>query len=123
MWHETFTFTTDSAGAGTAVLGRSRQGVVHQVRLSGTAVNNSGSADYTITSNADGGTVLAVSNVDGPWQYAPRQPVSNLSGATALSATGGTVMAPVAIDGDLTLVVAQAKASTAGTVHIYICGE
>ena len=104
--------TTDSAGAGT-VQTPVIAGLIREIRYNGTTLNNSGSADYTLTRKEAGGTILALSNTDGPWQRAPYQDAHTTAGA------GGTVIAPIPVAEQLQVVVAAAAASATDTIRIY----
>lgn len=101
--------TTDGSGAGTAVSARPINGEVVEIR------NNSASwgatADYTFTRDAQegGGTVITLTNWAGP---ASSYPGGSVTGA------GAVQNVPVPVPGYLTMTVAQATISTAGTVHV-----
>lgn len=114
--------TTDASGAGTAS-SRPISGLLREVRLGGTALNNGGSADFTITRDGDGGTVLAVTNLDGAWSRSPRQLIHSSTGGTL--DTGGLTSAITAqvgeipIEGSVRVVVAQGAPSKTDTVYVF----
>ena len=108
---EEIAVTCDAAGAGTADSVVPISGEVLRVRLGGTAFG--GTADFTITEKKHGGTILNLANGGTVWDHAPRQQTSDNSGS-ALSA-----YEPYPVDGYLTLTIAQAEASAAGTVYVY----
>lgn len=108
--------TTDGSGAGTAVSARPVNGEILEIRLPTAALNAAGAADYTITRQETGGTVLAITNTDGPWTRYPRGDAITPAGA------GGSAVVPIPCDEMLRLVVAQAATSASGTIHVYYKG-
>lgn len=106
---ETIFVSVNGAGGGT-VVSRPVVGDIISIRLPGTALG--GSADFTITRQSDGGTVLAGTDMAGPWQY---QPASAFHSGTAIAGT--TVGVPSA--SHLVVTVGSAAASTGGTIHVY----
>lgn len=116
--------STDASGAGTAA-SRPIAGEILEVRYNGTTLNNGGSADYTITRQTDGGTVLAVTNLDGPWSRSPRQLIHTSTGGTL--DTGGLTAAitsqvdEIPVEGALQIVVAQGAASKSDTLFVFYC--
>lgn len=119
MWRDTIVITAGASGAGTAYSSRPIAGDIISVRLAGTALG--GTADFTLTREGDGGTVLVVTNGQGPWQYQPRDAVHSTSGGTTAYNLGtGPVFTDYIPSADyLKLTVAQAAASAAGTVFIH----
>jgi hypothetical protein len=115
---ETLVVTADAAGAGTAVSVAPIVGEILSVRLAGTALG--GTADFTLTRDGDGGTVLVVTNGAGPWQYQPREAAhSTAGGTTSYSLGSGALTEGVPSADYLRLVVVQAAANAGGTVHIH----
>lgn len=117
-------FTTDAAGAaaGTTLPVR---GELAQVRVpnAGTAWMGTGStADITITRLVDGGTLLALTNGQAPWEYNPRTAAHSLTAGTSAYAVGvGPVLTdPPPVYGPVVVTVAQAQFSKAGTVYLWI---
>jgi hypothetical protein len=127
-----FAVTTNAAGGGTVISTWPITGTVLEVRmpLGGTALTAAGgTADFTITRTGaggvggDGGTVLALTNVNAPWQYQPRNPLhSNAGGTTAYTLGTGPVYDTegIPVDSYLTFVAAQCQPSVAGTVHVFV---
>jgi len=119
---ETITIATGALGAGTAISTAPLSGEILSIRLPGTALNGAGStADFTFTRQNDGGTVLAVSNVNAPWQYQPREVVHTVAGGTTvygLSATN-VMTHGVPIDDYLVCVVAQGGSATSTDCFVY----
>ena len=115
-------FTTNAAGGGTVVtspiLGR-----VLELRCAnaGTAwTGTGGTCDVTLTRSAadDGGTIVAAMNVTAPFQITPVPAVHLVSNGTlAGTATGAPMGIPVA--DEVTVVIAQAQPSQAGTIVIH----
>ena len=111
--------TTDAVGAGTATTVYPLSGEIVGVRELG---HTSGTADWTLTRTADGGTVLALTDVAAPWDRQPRSAAHSTTGGTTAYSTGvGPVYdGGIPIDGYLKAVVAQAGSVVAGTVYIYV---
>ncbi len=103
---------TVTAGGGGTVVTRPVEGEVVEVRYAGTAFG--GTADFKITRQEAGGTVLNLTNAQGPWQYAPRQ-VTHDNVGTALTAYD-----TYPVSEQLVVSVLQAAADAAGTIHIYV---
>lgn len=101
--------TVDSAGAGTADF--LANGEVMEVRCNGTAYGST--ADFKITRLRSGGTILNLTNAQGPWQYAPRQTTHDNTGSALTSYD------TFPADEECRLTIAQSAASAAGTVFIY----
>lgn len=114
---EAFAVTTDSAGAGTVTSAAPINGLVYSVRCDGTALG--GTADFKVTRTADGGTILNLTDAEGPWEYAPRQAVSTVTGGTTAWTSGFSALDHYAVNDYLTLTVAQGAASAAATVVVY----
>ncbi|MDP3937552.1 MAG: hypothetical protein Q8R92_05375 [Deltaproteobacteria bacterium] len=82
-------------------------GEILEVRYDGTDLNAAtATADYTLTRVGAGGTILALTDQEGPWQYAPREEVHTTAGA------GGTAIGPIPVEGHLQLVIAQGGTAT-----------
>lgn len=114
----TITLTTDGVGAGTAMSNGPVEGEILSVRCGGTALG--GTADFTLTREGDGGTVLVVTNGAGPWQYQPRESVHTTSGGTTSYSIGSGVISEGIPSADyLKLVVAQATPNATQTVHVH----
>lgn len=112
-----------SGPAGTVVSTRPISGEIVEVRYNGTDLNAaSATADWTITRKDGGGTVLALTDVAGPWQYAPRQSLHTTTGGTltheATSAGAGAQVGPIPVDGHLQVVLAQAGTAT-DSIHVF----
>lgn len=125
MTVEQITFTTDGAGAADVVSKRPVTGRVVEVRVpnAGTTwMGNGATADFTLTRNEDGGTVLALTNGSAPFSYHPSVGLHTTVAGTSAYATGvGPVLEHgVPCDGHIRCVVAQAQFSKAGTVHVYV---
>lgn len=103
--------TVSAAGGGTVVT-RPVEGEVVEVRYSGTAFG--GTADFKITRQEAGGTVLNLTDAQGPWQYAPRQVVHDNAGSAL------TTYDAYPVSEQLVVSVLEAAASAAGTIHIYV---
>ncbi len=110
--HQPLVVTTDALGAGTVTSTYPINGLILEVRSNGTAW--SGTADFTLTRNEIyGGTILAVSDAQEPWTYAPRfQAVTTAGAALTNSAV------PVPNEGYVTLTLAEAGSVVAGTVYV-----
>ena len=117
---EQIVLTTPAGGiAGTATSSHPISGRILEVRNPGTGLDSGGTADYTITRNADGGTILALTNVAGPWQYQPRVATHSVTGGTTNYAAGiGPVLDPggVPCDDYVTVVIAQGGTAASGTI-------
>lgn len=106
--------TTDSSGAGTASFPRPINGYVLEVRSN--AASYAAGADFTITrKGAMGGTIIAITNNIGPWQYQPRADLHTTGAGTA---TAGTAFGLIPVSGEVQVVVAQGGNATSGTIHI-----
>lgn len=120
---ETVVVTVDATRGGTATSATVVSGQVVSVRSPSTAWTAGGSADLTITRIEDGGTILAVTDIPaGDFQYQPRNVTHTITGGTTAYANGvGPVLSAtgVPVDGEFKVVVLQAAANTAGTVHVY----
>lgn len=82
-------------------------GEILEVRYGGTLLNAATkTTDYTLTRVGDGGTILALTDQDGPWQFAPREAVHTTAGG------GGTVTGYIPVEGHLQLVIAQGGTAT-----------
>lgn len=99
--------------AGTFTTLRPIVGEIIQIRNQGTSFGST--ADYTLTRQNDGGTVLSAVDYAGPWTNSP-SPVLNNGTALAGTATSG-VGIPCA--SHLTLTIGSAVASAVGTISIY----
>ena len=110
-----------TSGTGVAdVVSQTISGRIVEIRLAGTSLNEAGKADWTITRKADGASVLALSNIDGPWSRSPRQATHDIAGAASLYAAGGTAVTDrIPIDGLLRVQVAEAKANAEGELLVY----
>ena len=102
--------TSDSAGAGTVASAAPINGLVVEVRNNSAAWG--GTADYTFTRSAGegGGTVLSLTDQAGPF--------SALVGGSVSGLGTGQAVRGIACPGYLTLTLAEATPSTAGTVHV-----
>lgn len=116
--------TTNAAGGGTAqtapVSGR-----VVLFRLPQTSpLTVGGSADFTITRANDGGTILALTNVQaaaGIEYPVALGAVTTAGGTTAYNTGVGPVLTPgVPVDGHINVVVAQGALSASGTAFLYV---
>lgn len=108
------TLKTNASGAGTATA--SVAGLIHEVRYGGTILNDEAKADFTITRYGDGGTILALSSVAGPWQRAPRQTIHTDTGGT-IQASGPLDYIPV--EGQIQIVIAEGAASVEDTISVF----
>lgn len=117
MMHEKFEITTDAAGAGTVVSARPMSGLIYSVRYPGTVF--AGTADYTVTRRGpSGGTILNVSDAAGPWQYSPREQISNTSGGTV--ASGGSALVDyIPTDDYVQVKVAQGGSVLTDSLYVY----
>ncbi|MCK9628451.1 MAG: hypothetical protein M0R37_07655 [Bacteroidales bacterium] len=102
--------TTGADGAGTVTDGPIN-GEIIEVFSEGTAW--SATADFTLTRAAFGGTILALTDAQEPFDYYPR--VALVSSATA-AITDSSGRIPC--DGNVTLVVAGAGSVVPGTVTV-----
>jgi hypothetical protein len=115
-----------TTGDGTATTFRPLCGHVVEFRVGtlGTALNNSGSTDWTVTRVEDGGTILSAANQTAPFQYQPRNAVHTSSAGTTAYGLGQSpvfVDPGIPVDGYVQVVVAQAgTVAKAGTVHLYV---
>lgn len=106
--------TTDTLGAGTAVFPRPVVGNILEIRND--AQSYSATADFTITrKGGPGGTILAVTDQNGPWTFAPGL---NLTTTAGVGATAGTAFRPVPCAGEVQVVIAQGGNAQSGTIHI-----
>lgn len=118
---ESITLTADASGAGTAKSSRPIIGEILSVRCGGTAFG--GTADFTVTREGDGGTVLVATNAAGPWQFQPREAAHTTSGGTTSYSVGSGVLTENIPSADyLKIVVAQAAPSSSGVIHIHYDG-
>ena len=120
--------TTDAVGgAGTVTSGVPFNGYIVEVRMpnAGTAITVGGTTDFTFSRQRDGGTILALSNTDAPFQVFPARRLTNEAGGTTAYALGigPVVQAGVPIDDYLVLTVAQADVSQSGTVYVSVEGR
>jgi hypothetical protein len=108
--HVALACTTDAVGAGTAISTRPINGRVLELRND--SAGWGGTADYTFLRDAStgGGTVATLTNQAGPFSTFVGGSVSG--GGPSASSEG------IPVAGNLTLIVAQAAVSTAGTVHV-----
>ena len=116
------TITTGATGAGTVLSTAPISGEVLSVRLIGTGLNSSGAtADYTFTRKNDGGTILAVTNVDAPWEYHPRDAVHTTTGGTTQYglSSSNVMTGGIPIDDYMQWVVASAGSAASGTAYIH----
>lgn len=116
---EQIVVTTDASGAGTALSARPLSGLIREIRMpnAGTAMTVGGSADFTFTRLADGGTILTLTNQNAPFQIAPSQAYSAMAGG----AVAGTASVPgIPIDDHLKVVVAQGALSKSGTIYVHV---
>lgn len=111
---------TSAAGAADVLSKRPISGEIVEIRQAGTSLNEAAKADWTITRKDDGGAVLTLANVDGPWTRSPRQATHDVAGAAALYApAGAAVLGRIPISGHLRVQLAQAKASTKGELLVF----
>src|SRR3990167_3264046 len=118
--------TSDAAGAGTVTSSQILCGYVVEVRLPNVGSQlASSTADWTFTRQRDGGTILALSNQDAPFQVFPARRLTTEGGGTTAYALGigPVVQAGVPIDDYLVLTVAQADVSQSGTVYVSVDGR
>lgn len=117
----TLSVTTVADGSGTATTGYPLNGYVDEIRYGGTTL--AGTATFTFTRVADGGTILAYTATAAPWTRSPRQAVhDNLLGGALVAATGGSALADrVPVDGYVQLVVANAGSVLTDDVSIFVC--
>ena len=118
LQRQTLTVTTDASGAGTVTTAAPINGYVVAIRNAGTwGTIAAGTADYAFTTaaNEGAGTVLAISNQTDPF--------TAYVGGSIHGMSSGQAFLGVPVDGYLTLTVAQAAATTAGTVHVYYDDE
>lgn len=112
-----------ASGAGTTTTGPVC-GRVTEVRVGagGASLSAGGSADWTITRLADGGTVFAAANVAAHQTFPiARGLVTTTAGTTAYSVGVGPVVVPgVPVDDHLVVTVAQAAPSASGTVYLTV---
>lgn len=99
--------------AGTFTTVRPIMGEIIQIRNPGTSFGST--ADYTLTRDFDGGTILSAVDYAGPWTNSP-SPVLNQGTALAGTATSGV---GIPCCSHLRLVVGSAVASAVGTLHVY----
>jgi len=119
------TGTTNAWGGGTFTSSRAITGEIVHVRLplAGTAWTLAGStADFTITEGLTGGTIIALTNVNAPFEYLPRKPISTDLGGTLAVSLGGSAVYDqngIAVAGTVTMIVAQCQQTIAGTAVVY----
>lgn len=111
-----FTVGTSVANAaGTFLTGQPVVGEITEIRLPGTHMGST--ADYTITRQADGGTVLSATAYAAPWT---NHPAAVLNDGTATAGTATIAGIPCA--DYLQLVVGSGVASASGTLFIHYRG-
>lgn len=117
----TLSVTTVADGSGTATTAYPLSGYVDEVRYGGTIL--AGTATFTLTRAADGGTILFYTATAAPWSRSPRQPVhASVNGGPLVAATGGSALADrVPVDGYVQLVVANAGSVLTDSVSIFVC--
>ena len=118
--------STDADGAGTVTSGGPVCGYVVEVRLPNVGSQlASSTADWTFTRQLDGGTILALSNQDAPFQVFPARRLTNEGGGTTAYALGigPVVQAGIPVDDYVVLTVAQADASQSGTLFLSVEGR
>lgn len=121
----TVTLTTDSSGDVTAYT-RPTYGHVLAVRyVPDSSTPLDGGADVTVSDNATGLQVLAVTNMGlVARDFAPRIFTVNTLGAVALYAASGTsVLDAVPVAGAIKVVVASGGNAKVGTLYIYMQGR
>lgn len=116
-----YAITTDAAGAGTATA--LIRGEVLFVRMShqGTAITAvGGTTNFTITDAFTNGTIIAISNVNAPFEYSPTRVLHTNTGGTAVY-TGSTPVYTegVPVSGTVSVVVASGQPSKSGTVYLF----
>ena len=118
--------TTDAVGAGTVTSSQILNGYVVEDRLPnvGSQIGSS-TADWTFTRQLDGGTIVAITNTDAPFQVFPARRLTNEGGGTTAYALGigPVVQAGVPIDDYLVLTVAQAAGTASGTLYVSVDGR
>lgn len=79
-------------------------------------------ADFTITADATGESILALTDQNASGSFYPRVPTHTTAGAAALYAAGGTAVNDrIALANDrVKIVVAQGGDTKTGTVHVII---
>ena len=116
--------TTNAWGGGTATSVNLPRCEVVSVRMAnaGTTITASGTADFTITRVVDGGTILALTDANAPWQYQPSQPAHSVTGGTTAYSLGvGPVYDDgIPLDGQLKVVVAQGGTAGSGSIYFYL---
>lgn len=79
--------------------------------------------DFVVTGEDTGQTIWSEESVNASATRYPRAPTHTTGGAAALYASGGAaVLAPIALDERLSVVVADGGDETSGTLHILIDG-
>lgn len=81
-----------------------------------------GTADFTITLEATGESVLAKTDVAGSFTAAPRQATHAVDGTASLYAAGGTAVTDqiVAARDRVKIVVAQGGSTKGGSFHVVV---
>jgi hypothetical protein len=111
--------TVDASGDGTGY-SPVVTGLISTVRYVKT--DYADTVDFTITLEATGESVLAVTNTTVSTTWAPRQATHSTAGVASLYASGGTaVNDKIAVADDrIKIVVAQGGVSTSGAFHIVL---
>lgn len=114
------TVTTDASGDATAYTDGAVTGLLSQVRYVKDNFDNT--ADFTITSEATGESLLAEANVTASKTWAPRQATHGVDGVASLYAAAGTgVQDKIALANDrIKIVVAQGGNVKSGTFHFLL---
>ena len=95
-------------------------GLISTIRYVTTDYDNG--VDFTITAEATGETILAVTNITASTTWAPRQATCTTAGVASLYAGSGTaVNDKIAVANDrVKIVVAQGGNATSGAFHIVL---
>lgn len=119
---EVVDITTDAGGDGTGYTGVVT-GRVLAIRYVADGTNPyANTADFTVTAEASGLSVVTVTNESGSNTYYPRAATVSTANAAALYAAGGTAVndcIPVAQE-RVKIVVAQGGNTKTGRFHVYI---
>ena len=114
--------TTAADGSATAYTPR-LSGVLHAVHYvpDGTTPFDN-TADFTITSEATGQSLVARTNVSAAFVANPRVPTADAAGTAALFAAGGTaVQDKIALGNDrVKIVIAQGGNAKVGVFHVLV---
>jgi hypothetical protein len=113
------TVTTDASGDGTGYTD-AVTGYVQTIRYVKTDFANG--VDFTITAEATGESILAVTDGNASATYAPRQATVSVANAASLYAAGGTAVNDrIAVANDrIKIVVAQGGDTKTGTFHVVL---